>query len=253
MKKFMPTVRSFWESLILNLFPKAYADENGEETKDDILDEPEIKDNPEGGEKSKSQKEEPSVNVNELISKARKEERDKLHRDITKLKDKLASLTLQVQEKDEIIEQKEDRIGELEIALERAKESGNKAKSTKESEYKQTIENLEARVRDLESDLESEKKNYEVELYRMAALQEAGDEIIPELVKGSTKEEIDASIQSAKERYKSLQEKFTGGITYPRASASASISVDSQADFERLAEMDPRSPEYAELRKKLGL
>ena len=87
------------------------------------------------------------------------------------------------------------------------------------------------------------------------------DILVPELVMGTTKEEIDASIQSALDRSAEIKKNL--GISTdkkqtkrtPKSPANPSVSSvqDNEVSLERLATMDVRSKEYAELRKQLGL
>ena len=119
---------------------------------------------------------------------------------------------------------------------------------------------LEAPEAEVRAELE---KEYEVKTYKVEKMAEYKDDIlVPELVMGTTKEEIDASIQSALERSKQIRESL--GIsdgtkpkkkTTPKTPANPSSSSvqDKDISLERLATMDVRSPEYAELRKQLGL
>ena len=86
------------------------------------------------------------------------------------------------------------------------------------------------------------------------------DILVPELVMGSTKEEIDASIQSALERSAKIKESL--GITKdgkqkrtPKTPSNPSVSgiQDKEISLEYLASLDVSSPEYAKVRKQLGL
>ena len=117
-------------------------------------------------------------------------------------------------------------------------------------------EEVEAEVR---AELEAE---YEVKTYKATKMAELKDDIlVPELVMGTTKEEIDASIQSALDRSAEIKKNL--GISTdkkqtkrtPKSPANPSVSSvqDNEVSLERLATMDVRSKEYAELRKQLGL
>ena len=88
------------------------------------------------------------------------------------------------------------------------------------------------------------------------------DILVPELVMGSTKEEIDASIEVALAKSKEIREKL--GITEgskspqgrtPKTPSSPSVSGVQNAQFSEdyIASLDVRSPEYAEFRKQIGL
>ena len=117
-------------------------------------------------------------------------------------------------------------------------------------------EEVEAEVR---AQLESE---YEVKTYKATKMAELKDDLlVPELVFGNTKEEIDASIQSALNRSAEIKKNL--GLNAdnkpskrtPKSPANPSVSKvqDKEISLERLATLDVRSQEYAELRKQLGL
>ena len=80
------------------------------------------------------------------------------------------------------------------------------------------------------------------------------------MVFGNTKEEIDESIKTALERSASIKESLgiknqTKPKRTPKSPTNPSVSAvqDKGVSIERLASMDVRSPEYAEMRKQLGL
>ena len=106
-----------------------------------------------------------------------------------------------------------------------------------------TREEIEAEIR----------AEYDVKLYREQKLREVGDTVIPELVTGTTIEEIDASIKVSQERYNQITSKFLGGVQVPVANVNTSSFQAKDLKIEDIANLDPRSPEYAQLRARLGL
>ena len=80
-----------------------------------------------------------------------------------------------------------------------------------------------------------------------------GDTVIPELITGTTIEEIDASIKVSQERYNQITSKFLGGVQVPVANVNTSSFQAKDLKIEDIANLDPRSPEYAQLRARLGL
>ena len=93
--------------------------------------------------------------------------------------------------------------------------------------------------------------------------------LIPEIT-GKTKEEIDSAIASAKEKTKSIKKdlginvddeedddkkKKTPAPKQKKAPVAAPASEDDGDEFdaEYVRNLDPRSKEYAEFRKKMGL
>ena len=216
----------------------------------------------------------PSINYEDLIAKARKEEKEKQYKKITKLEGQIDTLTKQ--HNDDLLA-KADLEQKLQEANDKLTTAG-KGDSEEVKTLKGTISTLEKDKADLEQKLKAYEdtppvsrddvvnevraeleKEYEVKHYKVTKLAEHKDDIlVPELVFGSTKEEIDASIKSALERSDEIRKNL--GVNRntqrtPKTPANPSVSKvqDSDVSLERLATMDVRSPEYAELRKQLGL
>ena len=205
---------------------RAFADEGAD---------PDDNSGADGGEGAKTT---PTINYEDLIAKARKEEKEKQYKTIEKLKGQIATLTEQ---------HNNDLLVKADLD-----------KKVKDYEASKPVsrEEVEAEVR---AELEAE---YEVKTYKATKMAELKDDIlVPELVMGTTKEEIDASIQSALDRSAEIKKNL--GISTdkkqtkrtPKSPANPSVSSvqDSEVSLERLATMDVRSKEYAELRKQLGL
>ena len=217
----------------------------------------------------------PTINYEDLIAKARKEEKEKQYKTIEKLKGQIDTLTKQHNDDLLVKADLEKQLHEANEKLTKAgsgdseevktlKETINGLEKEKEAldkkvkEYEEhkpvNREEVEAQVR---AELEAE---YEVKTYKAEKMAELKDDIlVPELVFGSTKEEIDASIQNALERSTEIKKNLGIGNKQnkrtPKSPANPSISglQDTQVSLERLAMMDVRSPEYAELRKQLNL
>lgn len=219
----------------------------------------------------------PTINYEDLIAKARKEEKDKQYKTIEKLKSQVDTLT--EQHNSDLL-----KVADLEKKLQEANDKLTKAGSGDSEEVKTlkgTIKTLEKERDDLDKkvkefegkkpvsreEVEAEVRKeleteYEVKTYKATKMTEHKDDIlVPELVFGNTKEEIDASIQSALERSNEIRKNL--GISTdkktekrtPKSPANPSVSSvqDNQISLERLATLDVRSPEYAQLRKQLGL
>lgn len=244
---------------------KAFADEGGSG------DDPDNSTGDDGGAKT------PTINYEDLIAKARKEEKEKQYKTIEKLKGQISTLTEQ-HNNDLLVK------ADLEKQLKEAKDKLTKAggdDSEAVKTLKQEVADLEKAKKDLEekvSKFEGQKpvdretveaevraeleKEYEVKTYKVEKMAEYKDDIlVPELVMGTTKEEIDSSIQSALERSKQIRESLgISGDTKKKkatpktpANPSSSSVQDKEISLEKLATMDVRSQEYAELRKQLGL
>lgn len=227
-----------------------------------------------GGEDSSSSKS-PTINYEDLIAKARKEEKEKQYKTIEKLKTQVGTLTEQHNNDLLRIADLEKKVADAEAKLTTAGKGDSEEVSTLKTEIetlkgeKKTLEDkvktyegqkpvsreeVEAEVR---AELEAE---YEVKTYKATKLLELKDDIlVPELVIGSTKEEIDKSIESALERSKEIKKSLgiseKGQKKTPKTPANPSVGgvQDRGVDLERLATLDVRSKEYAELRKQLGL
>lgn len=138
-----------------------------------------------------------TINFEALIVKARQEEKDKLYPEITRLKGELEDkvkrvneLLLSLGEKDESIKQLNLKISELE-------------KGSKQSES-DTVKGLNIKIEELSTTIslkDSEIANLKIESYKKEKINEAQGLIIPELVRGTTEEEINSSIELAKQRY----------------------------------------------------
>ena len=211
-------------------------------------------------EDKKEEKEIPNFNYEDLISKARKEEKDKLYPKIENLE----------QEKKDLIEKHNNallKMAELEDKLTKTGEQSKdktvsendeianlkKALEEKENELKGILETTED-IKDVEDRVrQAVVDEYEVKLYREQKLREVGDNIISELVVGETKEDIDKSLAHSQKRFNEIVQNTMSGIKVPAVNTSVSKLNSKDFNIEDLAQLDPRSDEYKELRAKLGL
>lgn len=200
------------------------------------------------------------VNFEDLIANARKQEKEKLYPTITKLENEVKSLVEKNNAHLLTIGQKDARIQELEGMIEESKKSATKGATERETTLQKEVEQLKSTIADLQANtvtreaIEQEiKGEYEVKLYREQKLRECGDAVIPELIMGSTKEEIDASVKISQERYNQITQSVIGNVNVPVANANTSSFQMKDLKVEDIANLDPRSPEYAQLRAKLGL
>ena len=258
-KKFLAAVKS-------RLFLTAHADESGDT--------------------STTPAEKPQINYEQLISAARKEEKDKLYPQIEKLK----------ADKEALVETSNTqliKIGDLTRAVEQLTQEVNDYKSGKVVSDELTAiqkerDELKAQIEKLEKDAPNEEqlraqieKEFEVKSYLKDKKRDNKDiitSVFDSVVSGSTIEEIDASIAKAKEKSDAIKRELgliddkgnpvskapkksgtektpaTAPSTAPPAANPADTSTDTSAyDVEYIQSLDPASPEYAEFRKKLGL
>lgn len=208
----------------------------------------------------------PQINYEDLIAKARKEEKDKLYGQlqakdskINDLTEKNNNLMLKVGEQEAVIKA-------LQKNLASAKEGGAKIESEEIAKLTKERDNLASEIEALKNnaldpkDIENRvREEYEVKMYRLEKLHQEGSNLIPELVLGSTKEEIDASIEVAKQRYNDIVSKVTPQQTQqqtpqvnikPGNPSAGDFSV-SNISPDTIASMSPK--EWAEYRRKIGL
>ena len=201
-----------------------------------------------------------TVNFEDLIAKARQQEKAKLYPQIQKLQEQNNALTEKNNAHLLTIGEKDARISELEKQLAESDNASKKGASEKEASLLSKIAELEKELTDIKAntvsreEIEAEiKAEYDVKLYREQKLREVGDTVIPELITGTTIEEIDASIKVSQERYNQITSKFLGGVQVPVANVNTSSFQAKDLKIEDIANLDPRSPEYAQLRARLGL
>lgn len=213
----------------------------------------------------------PSINYEQLITAARKEEKEKLYPRIKKLEEENKNLLtsnntnlLKVAE----LQNKLDSIENSKVNMEEYNSMKGKVETlTKENEeLKQKQPPDETAIR---AEVE---KEYQVKIYRVEKLNELKDEILPvfaDLVIGKTQEEVDASLETAKS--KTIETKKSLGLidengnpittttiatqkpTPPAANPGSSRFNDKTFDMKHIQNLDPSSPEYAEWRKSVGL
>ena len=248
-----------------------YAEEKKEAPKkEEETSSPTPEDNKKGEDASKPTDNTASTTINfeDLISKARKEEKEKLYPQITSLKTKVDELTEKNNGHLLTIEQKDKEIKRLEGELEKVKNS----KVETESE---TVKRLQGEIKDLKANLENAEKNkvdktelentvreelkneYEIKLYRIEKINspEYRDSIIPELVMGTSKEEIDSSLEASKQRYEEITNSVLTKENVKLSSGNINTGSLNTKEFtvEDIMNLDPRSEDYAEFRKKIGL
>lgn len=218
---------------------------------------------PEQGSEPQSQPQQPqtqpTVNFEDLITKARAEEKAKLYPKIQKLEGENAKL---VEKNNSLLLDlgtKDAEISDLKSQIEKAKSSKEATESETVKALKDEIKTLKATIKDMESNAvdvdaltESIRGEYDVKLYREQRLREVGDTIIPELVMGTTKEEIDASITNAQSRFNDIIAKHGGNVAPTVTPNNVNTTSLNVKDFsvEDISNMTPQ--EWAEKRKMLG-
>lgn len=210
------------------------------------------------GEQAKKEAEAKGASQEEVqaaVEKARKEEKDKLYPQIDALKGSIKEiqeiLKAEREEKEQIRREAEEKAEQKRLS--------NLSDAEKHTEALKRIEEqlkLEREERQkLERQWNDQRQAQELETYRQTLIKAAGDDILPELVTGNTKEEIDASFAIAKARHAEYVEKITKALgarvksTMPRSANPDTAALEEQ-DLEEQLDFDPvkyrNDPEYAE-------
>lgn len=205
----------------------------------------------------------PTVNYEDLISKARQEEKAKLYPQIETLKKEKDALVeknnnnlLTIASKDKEIDTLKATITDLETNATKTDDETIKALKKQVKSLEKTVESYEANQVDVEAitkEVEDRvKEEYEVKLYRLEKLGET-TELIPELVTGLTKEDIDNSFELAKQRYNSIKSSVVSNATatIPVVNTQVGRFNNQQVQAKDISSMSAQ--EWAEHRKTLGL
>ena len=218
-----------------------------------------------------------TMNFEQLIAQARREEKEKLYPQIEKLKAQAEVLTKQV---NEALLAK----GAVEKELADLKESQKKGDSEEVTKLKAQVEALKSENEDLKKNTVSEEdlrkkleEEYQVKLYAKDKLAENKDKILSvfaEKVVGNTKEEIDSAIEkaiaSSDEIRKELgvedkkkpekkgdneegKKESKSQNNPPAPNPQGGEGEKGKFDLEYIQSLDPRSEEYAKWRKSVGL
>lgn len=219
-----------------------------------------------------------TVNYEQLIAQARREEKEKLYPQIEKLKAQAEVLTKQV---NEALLAK----GAVEKELADLKESQKKGDSEEVTKLKAQVEALKSENENLKKNTVSEEdlrkkleEEYQVKLYAKDKLAENKDKILSvfaEKVVGNTKEEIDSAIEKAiassdeirkelgvEDKKKSEKKDNKDGEgkkesksqnNPPAPNPQGGEGEKGKFDLEYIQSLDPRSEEYAKWRKSVGL
>lgn len=220
----------------------------------------------------------PVVNYEELIAKARREEKEKLYGQIETERNKANAIT--EQHNDLLLKhaQLQNENKALKEELNALKENNGKGENKTIEKLKESKQQLEQELQNLKGSIVDEttlrqqieqevKAQYEVELYKVEKMSsdEYKGQIIPELVTGTSKEEIDESLEKSKNRFIELlggtkpQQQAQEGIpqqplqvpTPPAGNPNMGAFVQSTLQEQDILNMTPE--QWAEYRVKLGL
>lgn len=192
--------------------------------------------------------------VDELLRKARQEEKDKLYPEIKGLKEKLEQSTTENNklkgEFEEKIKDLENKLTNINKENEDLKKKSKKDKDQQIISLEETIEELKNKLTDVEESNSAQVQKMQLEILKKELILEAGDEIVPGLVTGNSEEEIKASIETAKQEYKKIKEKTLNGVDImPPNPDMRKVTIKGKTP-EDIAKMTRE--EYMEFRKQNG-
>ena len=198
--------------------------------------------------------EEQNIDIQAELEKARKQERDKLHADIDRLKNDLAEKAKTCNENYITISNLQKELGsarkeiqDFENKLAKAKEDGKMESNQELENIKKELEEYKAKLAQAEKEFADYKSAEEVKAYRISKLADIDDEF-KELIKGSSKEEIDASYEQVKSLQNTVKEKYSKKEQLPTPKTNPTVPKKTSDLLERLKGMS--AEEYKEARKR---
>lgn len=226
----------------------------------------------------------PQINYEQLIAQARKEEKDKLYPKMQKLEEENKKLVQTGNDNLIKIGDLTQSVSNLTAELQKyqtgevVNEEIEKLKSQVEALTAEN-QNLKDSAPDIEKIRAEIEQEYEIKAYASEQRTAHKDDVLSsflEEIAGTTKEEIDASVEKAKAKTLSIkkdlglvdeegnpvEKKSTKKQTETKSApvkAPAMNPVDNSGsniarfDADYIRNLDPSSPEYAEFRKSLGL
>lgn len=197
---------------------------------------------------------EQNIDIQAELEKARKQERDKLHADIDRLKNDLADkaktcnenyITISNLQKE--LDSAKKEIQDFENKITKAKEDGKMEGNQELETVKRELEEYKVKLAKAEKEFADYKSAEEVNAYRISKLADIDDEF-KELVKGSSKEEIDASYEQVKSLQNTVKEKYSKKEQLPTPKTNPTIPKKTSDLIEKLKGMS--AEEYKEARKR---
>jgi len=137
------------------------------------------------------------------LNEARRQEKDKLYPEISRVKEELAELKRARDEEQERIHQEEMRLAEEAKRSAEEEMSVRELLAAKEAEWQAQLEEERREREQAIALLEKERQYAQMQEYRSRRIEEERDDILPELldlVVGDTPDQIEASIAGLRER-----------------------------------------------------
>jgi chromosome segregation ATPase len=203
----------------------------------------------------------PPVNYEDLIAKARAEEKQKVYGEIEKLKEDKAKLTervnqlvLQLGEKEEAIKAVEKDVADKDKQIDTLTKEGTKNMDKATKDLSEKVAELEKQLAVKDAEITQIKNQVEIDKY-VAEKTKDLDEDFRDMVVGSTKEEIDASYEKAKAKYDKIASKFAT-TTKEDTPLIPKVPTNVNEAFKNIKPEDianMSAKEWKEHRKTLGL
>lgn len=210
-------------------------------------------------EENKNEEQDKNVDIQAELEKARKQERDKLHADMERLKNEIADkakicnenyITISNLRKELEIAKKS--LDEVDNRISKAKEDGKVEVSKELEAAKAELEEYKNKLAKAEKEFADYKVAEEIKAYKATKVTDIEEEF-KELVKGDTKEEIDASYEKVKALQETVKEKYgkketqqKNTLPNPKQQNKTPKSLDDL--LKKFNSMTPE--EYAEARKR---
>lgn len=142
--------------------------------------------------------------VNKRIEAARKQEKDKLYGEIQSLKTLVKQLTDKASAEEAAKKAAADEAARVAEEQRQAKLTADERLREQMTAFEHRMAEETKRREELEQALQRKEREAELAELRAKAVREAGDDVIPELIRGNSPEEIHQSIAYAKSRYQEL-------------------------------------------------
>jgi hypothetical protein len=190
--------------------------------------------------------------LQEMLTKARQEEKDKLYKSIEKTKTESQNLQA---ERDKVLN--DLKLAEKKLTTLQDSNMSDIEKVNKQIELLAEQNNLlKSQLEQVSQQAEARVRESEVKSYRQKQIEQSGL-LFPEMVKGSTPEEIDASIAMLKEREQSVRQQVEDrlrsekaqDVPRPMSPYGEQSQLNATADRYRISKMS--RDEYQAYRQKL--
>lgn len=183
----------------------------------------------------------------EDVERIRREEKDKLYGEITSMKEQMAKLNAEREEREKA---EREAIEAAEAERRKTEEEAMEAKELLErrnAEWEERFNSLQSEIAQRDAILEQERRFQELESYKQALLEQEAEYIMPELrdlVAGNNEEEIAASVAELKERTAIIMANMTEAATQQRqAMRGASPTAPPVGPMENLSTNQTLTPQ----------